>query len=182
MIPTPPDETDRSEAFLRTLVEHERWLATYIYSLVASAADAEDILQDCKVVLWKKFGDFTPGSNFRAWARTVALHQILNYRRAEQRRPWSPLDQSFIEAVAAEIERRPEALDRRAEALRHCVQKLPSAHRAIVLLRYYEDREIDEIAARSERTAEAVYRLLSRIRSALNDCVSRELASARPFA
>jgi DNA-directed RNA polymerase specialized sigma24 family protein len=84
--------------------------------------------------------------------------------------------------TAAEIERRPEALDRRAEALRHCVQKLPSAHRVIVLLRYYEDREIDEIAARSERTSAAVYRLLSRIRSALNDCVSRELASARPSA
>ena len=176
--PIPLDDSDRSEAFLRTLVEHERWLAAYVYSLVASTADAEDILQECKVVLWKKFNDFTPGSNFRAWARTIALHQILNYRRSEQRRPWSPLDQAFLEAVAAEIERRPEALDRRAEALRTCVQKLPHAHRAIVQLRYFEDCSIDEIATRSDRSAEAVYRLLSRIRKVLNDCVSREVGAA----
>ncbi len=177
MIPHPPDESDRSEAFVRTLVEHERWLATYVYSLVASTADAEDILQECKVVLWRKFANFTPGTNFRAWARTIALHQILNYRRAEQRRPWSPLEQAFIEAVAAEIERRPEALDRRAEALRTCLQKLPHAHRAIVHLRYFDDCSIEEIATRSDRSAEAVYRLLSRIRKVLNDCVNREFAS-----
>jgi RNA polymerase sigma-70 factor, ECF subfamily len=176
---TPPDVDAQGEAFLRTLAEHERWLAAYVYSLVTRQADADDILQECKVTLWKRFGTFTPGTNFRAWARTIALHQILNYRRSEQRRPWSALDQEFIEAVAGEIERQGDQLERRADFLRVCLGKLPAAHRSIVLWRYYEDCDIDEIATRSGRTEEAVYRLLSRIRTALNVCISRQLTAAR---
>jgi RNA polymerase sigma-70 factor, ECF subfamily len=172
-----PNPDDAGELFLRTLAEHERWLAAYVYSLVTRAADADDILQECKVVMWKQFAHFTPGTNFRAWARTIALHQVLNYRRSEQRRPYSPTDREFIEAVAAEIDRRSDHLDLQAETLRHCVAKLPHAHRAIVVWRYYEECDVETIAAKAGRSVEAVYRLLSRIRATLNDCMQRQLAS-----
>jgi RNA polymerase sigma-70 factor (ECF subfamily) len=128
--------------------------------------------------MWKHFGSYTEGSNFRAWARTFATHHILNYRRAAKRRPCTALEAEFIEAVAGEIEQRAEQLDARAEALQHCLRKLPEAHRKIVVWRYYEDCGVEEIAAKSERTVEAVYRLLSRIRGVLNDCVSRETGGA----
>lgn len=175
-----PNSDALTEAYLRLLTQHDRWLATYVYSLVPRAADADDILQEVKVTMWKHFGRFEPGSNFRAWARRVATNQILNYRRSEKRHPSSELEQSFIEAVAAEIDRRAESFDQRAEALRHCLHKLPEAHRKLIVWRYYEDCGIDEIAAKSQRSADAVYQLLSRIRGLLNDCVSRQLAAAQP--
>jgi RNA polymerase sigma-70 factor (ECF subfamily) len=128
--------------------------------------------------MWKHFAKFEEGSNFQAWARKIATHQILNYRRAEKRHPSSELEETFIEAVAAEIDRRADVLDRKADALRLCVQKLPEAHRKVVIWRYYEDCGIEEIAAKSQRTVEAVYRLLSRIRGVLNDCVSRQIATS----
>lgn len=112
-----------TENFLRLLSEHERHLAAFVYSLVPRAADADDILQDVKVTMWREFGKFEPGSNFRAWARQIATHQVLNFRRAVQRRPNPALDDSFIAAVAAEIDRQAEELDRRSEALQHCLQK-----------------------------------------------------------
>lgn len=175
MDPT-PDVDAQGETFLRTLAEHDRWLAAYVYSLVARAADADDILQECKVTLWKKFSTFQPGTNFRAWARTIALHQVLNYRRSEQRRPWSTLDREFIEAVAGEIDRQSDRFERQADGLRHCLRKLPDAHRAIVVWRYYDDCDVEEIAAKSGRSTEAVYRLLSRIRATLSACIHRQLA------
>jgi RNA polymerase sigma-70 factor (ECF subfamily) len=128
--------------------------------------------------MWRQFDRFEAGSNFRAWARKIATNQILNYRRSEKRRPSSAIDESFIEAVAAEIDRRANDLEHRADALRTCVHKLPEAHRKIIVWRYYEDCGIEEIAAKSQRTPEAVYRLLSRIREALNDCVSKTLSAA----
>jgi RNA polymerase sigma-70 factor (ECF subfamily) len=177
--PDAPDATAQTEAYLRLLTEHDRWLATYVYSLVSSAADAEDILQEVKVTMWKQFSKFQAGTNFRAWARTIATHQILNYRRSSKRRTHSEIDEAFIEAVAAEIDRRAEQLDGRADALRACLHKLPEAHRKIVVWRYYEDCGVEEIAAKSARSVEAVYRLLSRIRTVLNECVSRQLATRR---
>lgn len=177
MATLPPDPADQTETYLRLLTQHDRWLAAYVYSLVTSAADADDILQEVKVTLWKQFAKFEPDSNFRAWARKIATNQILNYRRSEKKRSVSSsLDEAFIEAVAAEIDQRAETLDLKAEALNLCLRKLPEAHRKIVVWRYYEDCGIEEIAIKSERTVEAVYRLLSRIRQVLSECVNRQIA------
>jgi len=176
MDPDLPEPADLTEAYLRLLTQHDRWLAALVYSLVPHAADADDILQEVKVTMWKHFPKFEQGTNFRAWARRIATNQILNHRRAEKRRASPALEESFIEAVAAEIDRQGDALDERAEALRHCLHKLPDAHRRIIVWRYYEDCGIAEIAQKSQRSDEAVYQLLSRIRGALNDCVSRRLA------
>jgi RNA polymerase sigma-70 factor (ECF subfamily) len=129
------------------------------------------------VAMWKQFSKFEAGTNFRAWARKFATHHILNYRRSEKRRPETVIDDAFIEAVAGEIDRRAGVLDGRTDALQTCLRKLPEAHRKIIVWRYYEDCGVEEIAAKSQRSVEAVYRLLSRIRTVLNECVSRQLAS-----
>lgn len=162
------------EPYLRLLAQHERWLATYVYSLVARTHDADDILQEVKVTLWKQFAKFEQGTNFRAWARTIATYQVLNHRRATRKHEGVSVEEDFIEAIAAEIDRQADGLDRKTDALRLCVQKLPDAHRRVVQWRYFEDCAVDEIAARTQRSSEAVYRLLSRIRAVLHECVSRQ--------
>lgn len=175
---TTPEKTEATtESYLRLMTQHDRWLAAYVYSLVPRAADVDDILQEVKVTMWKHFAKFDAGSNFRAWARQIATHQVLNFRRAEQRRPSAALDESFVEAVAAEIDRRADELDQRADALRNCLKKLADGHRKIIVWRYFEDCGIEDIAARTQRSSEAVYQLLSRIRGMLNECVSRQVAA-----
>src|SRR6185436_3701537 len=74
----PTNSESATEDFLRLLGQHERHLAAFVYSLVPRAADADDILQDVKVTMWREFAKFEPGTNFRAWARQIATHQVLN--------------------------------------------------------------------------------------------------------
>ena len=165
-----------TEAYLRLLAQNERWLATYVSSLVSGSHDADDIIQDVKITLWKQFANFMPDTNFRAWARTIALHRVLNFRRSARRNAGEALDAAFVEAIAAEIDRNSEKLQAQAEALRFCVQKLSEAHRNVIVWRYQEDFGVEEIARRTQRSAEAVYRLLSRIRAVLSECVQRHFA------
>ncbi len=164
--------TEQTEDYLRLLAHNERDMAAYVHSLVNRREDAEDILQEAKIVMWRKFSDFEPGTHFKAWAKKIALGLILNYRRKEKTRATSPVDQEFIEAVAAEIDRRGDELERKGEALRGCVRKLPKPHQQAIVWRYYEGCEVDEIAERSDRTEGATYRLLSRIRKVLQECVA----------
>ena len=173
-MPDPRPEPD-AESFVRLLAEHERSIETYVHSLMRSAADAEDVLQESKLVLWKQFERYEPNTNFLAWARRIALNLILNHRRKEQRRQTSSVDQEFIEAVAAEIDKQSDKLAQRSEYLRGCLLELPKAHRQAIVWRYYEGCEVDEIAAKSGRSEGATYRLLSRIRQMLNDCIKRKL-------
>lgn len=174
------DRDTNAEDYLHLLNEHERSLAAYVHSLVPSTADADDIIQEAKIVLWKRFAEFESGTNFLAWARRIALNLILSFRRSQQRRPVSSIDAEFIKSVAQEIERRSEHFERRAEALRACLAKLPRPHRQAIFWRYYEDCGIEEIAHRANRTEGATYRLLSRIRQLLNDCVTRTLRTEAP--
>lgn len=171
----PPEDP---EAYLRQLAQHERWLATYVYSLVAQSHDAEDVLQEVKLTLWRQFARFEAGTNFRAWARTIALHQVLNFRRSAKRHAGTALEEVFVEAVALELDRQSLALESQSDLLGRCLQKLPEAHRKLIVWRYYEDCSVAEISTRSRRSVEAVYRLLSRIRAVLSDCVQRTTLEA----
>lgn len=165
---------DPSTDFLTLLTKHDRALSLYVYGLVPIHADADDILQQTKMIMWKNFAQFEPGTNFPAWARKIAFHQILGYRR-RNKRVHLPLSEETLEQVGHEVARLSEHGQARREALESCLHKLPAEHRQIILLRYYENLEVDEIAQRINSTAGAVYRALSRLRHTLLECVEGRL-------
>ncbi|MGB0580737.1 MAG: sigma factor [Limisphaerales bacterium] len=69
------------EEFIELLTKHDQMLTGYVMSLVYRTADAQDILQDTKMALWRSMARFQSGTNFGAWARKTALHRILAYRK-----------------------------------------------------------------------------------------------------
>lgn len=161
---------DLAETFVFLLARHERQIATYVMTLVPSSADADDVLQESKVVMWRHFAQFSPGTNFLAWARKIAFHQVLSYRKRRRRDPIQ-LSDELLAAVADECERAAESLDERQRRLAACVDRLLPEHREILALRYDGGLSIEALSARVNRTVAAVYRVLSRIRAHLHECV-----------
>ena len=165
---------DKTTIFLELLTAHERSLSLYVHGLVPRDSEAEDILQQTKLLLWKHFDDFTLGTNFIAWARKTAFHQILTHRR-QKKREHLPLDEEALEALGHAISELAKEGSARQDALRTCLTKLPTEHRQLVHLRYFDDLEIDQIAERVSRTEAAVYRALCRVRMTLMQCVQKQL-------
>ncbi|MCF6314010.1 MAG: sigma-70 family RNA polymerase sigma factor [Verrucomicrobiales bacterium] len=168
-----PPQRDSGEDFIRLLSEHEKKITLYVMNLVRDRGDAEDIIQETKLVMWRHFHKFELGSNFIAWARKIAFHQVLTYRRKHKRR--AELSDAFLESVAYEISKNEDSYDLRSDALKSCVGKLSRPHRQILLMRYTRDMEVGEIGEEVGRSEGAVYRLLSRIRMMLQDCVTKEM-------
>jgi RNA polymerase sigma-70 factor (ECF subfamily) len=168
--------TDRTTDFLKLLTAHERALSLYVHSLVPRDSAAEDILQQTKLLLWKHFDDFEMGTNFLAWARKTAFHQILTHRR-QKKREHLPLDEVSLEALGASVSELAGEIPQRHDALRHCLAKLPTEHRQLIMLRYFEDLEVEQVAERVKRTEAAVYRALSRVRMSLMECVQQQIAA-----
>ena len=167
-------QADRTQEFLELLTRHDRALGVYVYSMVQDPHDADDILQQTKMILWRCFDQFETGTNFLAWARKTAFHQVLTHRR-QKKREATPLNDEILELLHDEVSKLSDNADHRRDVLRSCVAKLPAAHRQLITLRYYEDMEIDSVAERIRSTAGAVYRALSRIRMNLMSCVEKEL-------
>ncbi|MCS6850198.1 MAG: sigma-70 family RNA polymerase sigma factor [Gemmataceae bacterium] len=181
--PTPPDaglSSEQVEAFVRLLGQHQRRIFLYVLSLVPRWDDAEEIVQETNLVLWREFGRFQPGTNFAAWACKIAFHQVLAWRKRRQRDRLE-LSPEFLESVAEEAIARGDELDDRAQALAGCIAKLPPDHRTLLRLRYSDGLSVEAIAQQLQRTVDAVYRALSRIRRALHACVTQSLQrQARP--
>lgn len=176
----PSPDPDRTEAFLRLLAEHERRLCLYVTGLVACPQDAQDVMQEGKIVMWRQFHQFELGTNFPAWARKILFYQILAYRRRSKRTRAERLGERVLELLNEESESaiREQRWEKRERALQRCVTKLSTEHREILELRYRDETSIEGISRRTSRTEGAVYRLLSRLRKNLYLCVEKELGAA----
>lgn len=172
-----PDPDPQAEEFVVLLARHERMLGAYVMTMVPQAVDADDILQEAKVVMWRAFAQFTPGTSFAAWARKVCFHRVLAFRKRRHRDRLDFSD-AFIDAVAGELEQADEHLGRRARALDACLAKLNADHRRVLELRYHAGLGLEEMSARLGRTTTALYRLLSRLRQSLHGCITQSLTTA----
>lgn len=168
-------DEDRAEVFIRLLAENERRLAAYVMTFVASPSDAEDILQETKIWLWRSFEEFEVGTNFGAWARQAAFFRIQQFfrKRASERKRLVFSDECLSQ-LADDFERDVENREDQSERLADCVAKLSLKHRQVLTFRYGEGLAVEEVAARIGRTVAATYRVLSRIRLALRDCIQGE--------
>jgi len=168
------NQNDRYEEFLRLLARHESRLFAYILTLLPHWADAEEVFQEMSIVLWRSFDRFELGTDFRAWARRTALHQVIAFRR-RQKRDRIQLAQVFVETVAAEYEEQADSLDARLRALAQCIEKLkPRDHE--LLSQYYRSGGTKKAAAEQlGRPADTVYKALKRVRRSLFDCINRTM-------
>src|SRR5690606_34393882 len=75
----------RVSEFARLLLESRKRLHAFILTLVPHWDDAEELEQRTAIILWQKFGEYVPGTNFLTWACQVARWEINNYRRTKGR-------------------------------------------------------------------------------------------------
>ena len=87
------DPNPRNEGeFVRLYTASSRRIYTYILTLLPNRTDAEDVFQDVSALLWEKFHEFTPGTQFGAWACRIAYFKALKHRsrNAVRNRIFSP--------------------------------------------------------------------------------------------
>ncbi len=169
------DET--SDEFVRLIIVNQARLYAYIVSLVPNWADADDLFQECSIVLWSKRAEFKPGTNFLAWACQIALNKTFNLRK-RQARSRLMFDVDFLTAVSDERLASSERLEARAAALDSCVEKLKPRDREL-LNRWYQRRGTTKgLAEQLGRPLDTVYKALKRIRMTLFDCITRTSAAS----
>ncbi len=161
---------ERADEFALLFGRHARQIYAYILTLVPHWADAEDIFQETSNIIWEKFDQFTPGTNFRAWACQVAYYRAIWFRQ-RQKKVAVPFGEEFFRLVAAETIAQQDVLDGRHAALGGCVEKLPRLDRDLIERSYAPGMTIKQAALELGRSPEAAYKALKRIHRELFDCV-----------
>ncbi len=167
----------RTEEFLKLYGQCQRQLYVFTISLLPSATDAQDVLQETSLVLWEKYGQFDPAGSFFAWARGIAYRKVLQHREKMARQA-SFLRHTTVELLAKDLDRAEddEEQDRQA-ALAHCLDRLSACDAELIKERYAPGATVQVLAMNLGRTPNALSQSLRRIRQALLDCMTRYLAS-----
>ncbi len=76
----PIDEKRKRKEITRLIVGHQQQIFAFIFSLVPIRDEAEDILQDVCVEIMGRFRDFELGTNFLAWANSIAYCKVRSAR------------------------------------------------------------------------------------------------------
>ena len=138
--------------------------------------ESEDLLQKTGLVLWRKFGQFEPGTDFLAWARQIAKYEVQDYLKGK-RRSKVCFSSDTVEMLAEETDRDALSADLRHDALTKCLAELRAADRDLVARCYAKEASIRSVAENLGRSIDGAYQSLRRIRNTLLQCIERRLAA-----
>ena len=139
-----------------------------------SPADAEDLVQDTYLKAFRAAGQFTPGTNLRAWLFTI-LHNAARNRARDRARDHVSVDSDAVERAmdtGVAPGATPESLllnDTLAPDIQAAIDALPQAFREAVWLRDVEEFSYAEIADMLQVPVGTVMSRISRGRRILFD-------------
>ncbi len=108
-------------------------------AIVRNRADAEDVVQDAFVRAYERLRRYDLSRKFSTWLFTVTANVAKNAVRKRRRDP--PLPEVWADDPAQEVWQ--EEMER---SVREVVWGLPEAYRAPLVLRYWHDLPLEEIA------------------------------------
>lgn len=169
-----PHEQDRGQRFMREYSRIQRRLYGFIVSLVPDFATADDIVQDTVSILWFKFDEYEPGTDFCAWAFKIARYRVLYHRRQSGQMKHHFSEQT-LEALSVTAETVSDDMDHRRDMLKQCVGRLARNEREILHLRYEQNASVKNVAARIKLNVNTLYKILNRIHLSLLQCIQTKM-------
>lgn len=163
-------ENDNYELFVQRFAQHERDLRRFIRSLLPTWTDTDEVVQQTAIVLWRKFDQYDPETNFMKWACVVARFEALAYRR-KMARDKLVFREDVLELMADEGAEEVDTRRTEHEALETCLAAMPEKQRQFVTLAYTPGIKVKELAAEAGSSSAAFYMRLKRLRHQLMECV-----------
>jgi len=129
--------------------------------------DVEDVTQEIFIAVLGSLSSFRGDSQFRTWLRTLTNYKVAEFYRKRTRKQ-EPLLAPLSEASGRMEGATSQVLEERI-FLQNALKKLPDNYREIILLRFAEDMQFDEIAKLTNQNLEAAKSLFRRAIAALRN-------------
>jgi RNA polymerase sigma-70 factor (ECF subfamily) len=130
------------EAFAALVARYQPRLRYYLRKMLFGLREPDDVLQDVWLDVFRSIARLIDADAFRAWLYQVARARALKEFR-KRRLSFQPLEEVHTTDVGPETEIF--AADD-ARSVHLALDKLATAHREVLVLRYIEDMSYEEIA------------------------------------
>ena len=124
---------------------HSAALFRTAYGITGDYTLAEDAVQDAFVRAWKKFNTFRPGTNLRNWLTRILVNRVIDLGRQKQLPTVELTEISSHPSLASGPEESLLSSDGRRR-LDVALSTLSTEQRVVVVLRFYDQLSLREIA------------------------------------
>jgi RNA polymerase sigma-70 factor (ECF subfamily) len=128
---------------------HNRALFNFIaWQCRGDIGEAEDICQKTWVKLMQYPGDYRPTAAFRTFLYQIARNALIDAQRSAYARQREPLDEAVLAVPDEDLSPEAEAsLKQNIGQVHQALMDLPAAQREVIVLRFFSDMTLEEIAA-----------------------------------
>jgi len=150
---------------------YEDKLMRYILRLCClSRHDAEDILQNALIKIYRYLNDFNPDLKFSSWAYRIVHNEAMSFLRYNKSRPDinSHYSQDDIAKIISQTDLEKE-IDYKInlQNLESTLLKLDNKYREVIILKFLEDKNYQEISDIIHKPIGTVATLISRAKKQL---------------
>src|SRR6476646_1017046 len=136
----------------------------FLYARVGGHAPvAEDLLQETLIEAVRSAATFRGESSLQTWLCAIARRRLSRHYEAERK---AAVVRAGLRAVPDSADDRSDDIERRDQITR-ALGGLPPLHRQVLVLKYLDDRSVEEIADELGRSRVQVQSLLQRARVGL---------------
>jgi RNA polymerase sigma factor (sigma-70 family) len=139
-------EATRELAFTRIIKKYQEKLYWHIRRMVVEHEDANDVLQNMFIKVWKSLENFREDSQLYTWLYRIATNESLTFLQQQKKRSSVSLDNE--ESTISRKIKADEHFDanKLEWKLQLAIEKLPEKQRAVFNLRYYEEMPYEEMS------------------------------------
>ncbi len=176
-----------TNAFAQIVQRYQTPVYNLAYRMLGDTAEAEDAAQETFLRAYAQLKRYRTDQKFATWLLSIDAHYCID-RLRRRKFQWLSLDDENAQETFPAPALGPEEsalVHEREDQVQRLMQKLPPAARAVVVLKYWNDLGVEEIAQMTGDSVSAVKVKLFRARQAmareLQQQTRREAAAPRGF-
>jgi RNA polymerase sigma-70 factor (ECF subfamily) len=151
------------EAFEELIRRLQRRVYGFAYQHLRDTEEAQDLAQEIFVKLYRNLGRYDAGRPFEPWFWKLAANTSINYRRKRVPVPVEAAEEPADDSAA---------LPRHDPALVQALAQLDPSYRLPVLLHYYADLPLEQVAQSLNSSVPAIKSRLHRARAQLRNSLA----------
>jgi RNA polymerase sigma-70 factor (ECF subfamily) len=164
-----------SPEYTQLVISNQSSLYAFIQSLVPGDSSVDDILQETNITLCRKEANFVKGTNFHAYAFSIARFKVLSHLRDKKRHQWLLADTELCDKLMESMVEHSVSQAPVQDHLRGCLNKLPAPQLQLIQKRYREGYNVRELSRLFNRTEGSLQQLFHRLRKLLKDCIEKSI-------
>jgi len=135
------------EAFTELYDRYAARIYRFVYFKVSEQTEAEDITAEVFLKTWQYVNEHKEIENFSALIYQIARNLVIDFYRRRSGRPEEELDDTLLEKLVQVKDAAEEAsLKAEAGAVITALRRLKNEYREVLIMRYVDELDIDEIA------------------------------------